>query len=428
MPTAQPQRHQARAIPETTGNRSSGVTRAGRGSASPPSRSTPSAPSSTRSAQRVVADLGERDVDYIRNGDQRPARPGGRRPRAALGRLVPARLAGRHGRALACRRSSTTWRSATTSCTASTTGSRTPSSRARASSGTRPAPATSGATPTTTCTTPTPTSWARTATSATASCACPRTSPGGPTTSATRSTRRCWRPSSSTAWRCTTSRPSASSRARPRWREKREMLKSIWRKVRRQTLKDYVLFPALSGPGFPFTLAGNATANLARNLWSFTIIFCGHFPDGTQEFTEEETADETPRRVVLPPAARLGEPRGRQALPHHVGQPQPPDRAPPVPRPAGAPLRRDLGRGARDLRALRPAVQLRPAGQAVRQRRRARSAGWRCPIVGRRSRRPPSPSRPPISSRSPRDILTPRWHSARARSARTRFRPRLNPA
>ena len=40
-------------------------------------------------------------------------------------------------------------------------------------------------------------------------------------------------------------------------------------------------------------LAGNATANLVRNLWAFTIIFCGHFPDGTQEFTEEETDDET---------------------------------------------------------------------------------------------------------------------------------------
>ena len=75
--------------------------------------------------------------------------------------------------------------------------------------------------------------------------------------------------------------------------EKRTMLKSIWRKVRRQTLKDYVLFPALAGPGFPFTLAGNATANLARNLWAFTIIFCGHFPEGTHEFSEEETANET---------------------------------------------------------------------------------------------------------------------------------------
>jgi NADPH-dependent stearoyl-CoA 9-desaturase len=75
--------------------------------------------------------------------------------------------------------------------------------------------------------------------------------------------------------------------------EKRELLADIWRKVRGQTLKDYVLFPLLSGPSLPFTIAGNATANLARNLWSFTIIFCGHFPDGTHEFTEEEAEQET---------------------------------------------------------------------------------------------------------------------------------------
>ena len=71
------------------------------------------------------------------------------------------------------------------------------------------------------------------------------------------------------------------------------MIRAIWDKVRRQTLKDYVLFPVLTGPSAPFTLAGNAAANLTRNVWAFTIIFCGHFPDGTQEFTEEETADET---------------------------------------------------------------------------------------------------------------------------------------
>jgi fatty acid desaturase len=75
--------------------------------------------------------------------------------------------------------------------------------------------------------------------------------------------------------------------------EKRDTLAEVWRKVRSQTLKDYVLFPLLSGPSFPLVLAGNATANLARNLWAFTIIFCGHFPDGTQEFTEEESANET---------------------------------------------------------------------------------------------------------------------------------------
>jgi fatty acid desaturase len=75
--------------------------------------------------------------------------------------------------------------------------------------------------------------------------------------------------------------------------EKREKLRGVWAKVRGQTLKDYVLFPLLSGPSLPFVLAGNATANLTRNLWAFTIIFCGHFPDGTQQFTEEDTENET---------------------------------------------------------------------------------------------------------------------------------------
>jgi fatty acid desaturase len=77
------------------------------------------------------------------------------------------------------------------------------------------------------------------------------------------------------------------------WSEKRTILRNIGRKGGRQALKDYVLFPALSGPGFLFTAAGNLTANAVRNLWAFTIIFCGHFPEGVEEFTEEETADES---------------------------------------------------------------------------------------------------------------------------------------
>ncbi len=68
--------------------------------------------------------------------------------------------------------------------------------------------------------------------------------------------------------------------------------KGILRKVRRQALKDYVLVPALTGPLFPLTLAGNATANLIRNIWAFNIIFCGHFPSGVETFTEEECQDE----------------------------------------------------------------------------------------------------------------------------------------
>jgi fatty acid desaturase len=76
-------------------------------------------------------------------------------------------------------------------------------------------------------------------------------------------------------------------------KDKGGMLREIWRKGRRQALKDYALFPLLAGPGAPFTFAGNLTANAARNVWAFTIIFCGHFPEGTHEFTLEETEGET---------------------------------------------------------------------------------------------------------------------------------------
>jgi fatty acid desaturase len=77
------------------------------------------------------------------------------------------------------------------------------------------------------------------------------------------------------------------------WKDKGEMLQAIWKKGRRQALKDYALFPLLAGPGAPFTLAGNLTANAVRNVWAFMIIFCGHFPEGTHEFTEEECEGES---------------------------------------------------------------------------------------------------------------------------------------
>jgi fatty acid desaturase len=75
--------------------------------------------------------------------------------------------------------------------------------------------------------------------------------------------------------------------------DKREILSGIWKKVKKQTLKDYVAFPLLAGPFAPWVFTGNLSANLIRNVWSYAIIFCGHFPDGTQEFTKEETANES---------------------------------------------------------------------------------------------------------------------------------------
>src|SRR5579884_450839 len=42
------------------------------------------------------------------------------------------------------------------------------------------------------------------------------------------------------------------------------------------------------------TLKADLWANVVRNVWSNAIIFCGHFPDQTYVFTEEEVRDETP--------------------------------------------------------------------------------------------------------------------------------------
>jgi NADPH-dependent stearoyl-CoA 9-desaturase len=42
------------------------------------------------------------------------------------------------------------------------------------------------------------------------------------------------------------------------------------------------------------TAKANAWANVIRNVWSHAIIFCGHFPDQTYVFTEDEVRDEQP--------------------------------------------------------------------------------------------------------------------------------------
>ncbi|MCA2206293.1 fatty acid desaturase [Nocardia rosealba] len=69
--------------------------------------------------------------------------------------------------------------------------------------------------------------------------------------------------------------------------------KDFARKAGRQVVKDFVLFPALTGPAWKSTLKANATANLVRNLWAYAVIFCGHFPDGAEKFTIEQLDGET---------------------------------------------------------------------------------------------------------------------------------------
>ena len=74
---------------------------------------------------------------------------------------------------------------------------------------------------------------------------------------------------------------------------KEAQTKAFVRKIGRQLGKDYLLFPAFSGKRWLRTLTANATANLARNLWAYVVIFCGHFPDGAEKFTLTELEDET---------------------------------------------------------------------------------------------------------------------------------------
>jgi fatty acid desaturase len=81
--------------------------------------------------------------------------------------------------------------------------------------------------------------------------------------------------------------------------ESRHLLRGIGKKILRQVAKDYVLWPLLAGPFFFHIVLGNLVANLMRNVWAYMIIFCGHFPDGAQTFTEAEVAGETRGRWCL---------------------------------------------------------------------------------------------------------------------------------
>ena len=65
------------------------------------------------------------------------------------------------------------------------------------------------------------------------------------------------------------------------------------RKIRSQMTKDYLLHPLLSGPSALTTLTANMTANLVRNLWTHSVIMCGHFPEGVETFERRSIDGET---------------------------------------------------------------------------------------------------------------------------------------
>ena len=75
--------------------------------------------------------------------------------------------------------------------------------------------------------------------------------------------------------------------------EFRSQAKKVLRKIGRHVTRDYVLHPLLSGPSAVTTFAANLTANLARNVWTHSVIMCGHFPSGVETFEKTSIEGET---------------------------------------------------------------------------------------------------------------------------------------
>jgi linoleoyl-CoA desaturase len=97
---------------------------------------------------------------------------------------------------------------------------------------------------------------------------------------------------------------------------KREV-RGMLRKGRQQIVKDYLAWPLFSAlaagaarrlrrrpdpsstavdaavAAFRSTLRADFTANVVRNVWAYAIIFCGHFPDQTYTFGQDEVKDES---------------------------------------------------------------------------------------------------------------------------------------
>ncbi len=98
-------------------------------------------------------------------------------------------------------------------------------------------------------------------------------------------------------------RPGPPRRSKPATKSKEQVrreLRGMGHKAWRQIVKDYIAFPALSGRrGYKSTLKANFTANIIRNVWSYSIIFCGHFPDQTYTFSKDEVEDETSGHFYL---------------------------------------------------------------------------------------------------------------------------------
>ncbi len=67
----------------------------------------------------------------------------------------------------------------------------------------------------------------------------------------------------------------------------------VFAKIKKHAKRDYLLHPLLSGPSALTTMGANLTANLVRNVWTHSVIMCGHFPSGVETFEKHSIDGET---------------------------------------------------------------------------------------------------------------------------------------
>jgi fatty acid desaturase len=73
------------------------------------------------------------------------------------------------------------------------------------------------------------------------------------------------------------------------WSEVRSEFTAFARKAARQVAKDYVLLPLMaSRRSRRRAVLGSVAANVARSLWTQTVVYCGHIPGGPQTFTRKD--------------------------------------------------------------------------------------------------------------------------------------------
>ena len=154
---------------------------------------------------------------------------------------------------------------------------------------------------------------------------------------------------------------------------------------RGRSTKDYVVWPAaVRAVGGARRWPRNLTANLVRNVWSHSVIMCGHFPEGVETFEHErarpddETRGEWYVRQMLgsanisgPPSLHLMTGNLSHQIEHHLFPDLPSNRYAEI-----APRVRAL------FDALRPHLPRGAAAAAGRERLAQGASGCRCPTVG----------------------------------------------